>query len=218
MRFFQVEVKADNGFHDIYYVEADNLISQEEMRDYVAQVATVDVICMDDEIEEFEVCDPIELTEAQVFDIIGNVCVRSKLLIAALNNLDNVVLGIYHKEPSYEPDQSEFFIFSAAAGQDADVTAIGKTDENTTREQAIYNGWFDCVSQLKRYWQIPGVVIATGLFTIQTTSEEEYEMERAERELVLIQHLTFFLLLLYNINRKRVRERKTDGRRYYLLC
>ena len=186
MRFFQVKVKADNGFHDIYYVEADNLISQEEMRDYVAQVATVDVIYMDDEIEELEVCDPIELTEAQVFDIIGNVRVRSKLLIAALNNLDNVVLGIYHKEPNYEPDKSEFFIFSAAAGQDADVTAIGKTDDEHSREEVIHDGWLDCVSQLKRYWQIPGVVIATGLFTIQTTSEEEYELERSEREIVFI--------------------------------
>ena len=182
MRFFQVEVKADNGFHDTYYVEADNLISQEEMRDYIAQVATVDVIYRDDEIEEFEVCDPIELTEENIFDIIGNVRVRSKLLIAALNNLDNVVLGIYHLEKDYVSGKPEFFIFSAAAGQDADVTAIAKTDENTTRD----NGWFDCISQLKRYWQVPGVVIATGLFTIQTTSEEEYEMERAERELVFI--------------------------------
>ena len=186
MRFFQMEVKADNGFHDTYYVEADNLISQEEMRDYIAQVATIDVIYRDDEIEELEVCDPIELTEEQIFDIIGNVCVLSNLLIAALNNLNNIVLGIYHFEKDYVSGKPEFFIFSAEAGQDADVTAIAKTDENTTREQAIHNGWFDCISQLKRYWQVPGVVIATGLFTIQSTSEEEYEMERAERELVLI--------------------------------
>lgn len=186
MRFFQVEVKADNGFHDTYYVEADNLISQEEMRDYIAQVATVDVIYMDSEIEEFDVLDPIELTDADMFSIIGNVRVRSKLLIAALNDLNNVVLGIYHLEKDYVSGKSEFFIFSAAAGQEADVTAIGKTDEDITREQVIHNGWVDCVSQLKRYWQVPGVVIATGLFTIQTTSEEEYEMERAERELVLV--------------------------------
>lgn len=186
MRFFQVEVKADSGFHDRYYVEADNLISQEEMRDYVAQVATVDVVYMDDEIEEFEVCDPIELTDVDMFNIIGDVRVRSKLVIAALNNLSNVVLGIYHLEKDYVSGKPEFFIFSAAAGQDADVTAIAKTDENTTREQAIHDGWFDCISQLKRYWQVPGVVIATGLFTIQTTSEEEYEMERAEREVVIV--------------------------------
>ena len=186
MRFFQIEVKADNGFHDTYYIEADNLISQEEMRDYIAQVATVDVIYMDSEIEEFEVLDPIELTNADMFSIIGDVRVRSKLLIAALNDFNNVVLGIYHLEKDYVSGKPEFFIFSAAAGQDADVTAIAKTDENTTREQAIHNGWIDCVSQLKRYWQVPGVVIATGLFTIQATSEEEYEMERAERELVLV--------------------------------
>lgn len=186
MRFFQVEVKADNGFHDTYYVEADNLISQEEMRDYIAQVATVDVIYMDDEIEEFEVCDPIELTDADMFNIIGDVRVRSKLLIAALNDLNNVVLGIYHLEKDYVSGKPEFFIFSAAAGQEADVTAIGKTDKEHSRESVINSGWTDCISQLKRYWQIPGVIIATGLFTIETTSEEEYEMERAERELVLI--------------------------------
>lgn len=186
MRFFQVEVKADNGFSDTYYVEADNLISQEEMRDYIAQVATVDVIYMDDEIEEFEVCDPIELTEAEVFDIIGNVRVRSKLLIAALNNLDNVVLGIYHREKDYTPDSSEYFIFSAAAGQEADVTSIGKTDREHSREEVIHDGWIDCISQLKRYWQIPGVIIATGIFTIQTISEDEYNMEVSERELITV--------------------------------
>lgn len=186
MRFFQIEVKADNGFHDIYYVEADNLISQEEMRDYIAQVATVDVIYMDSEIEEFDILDPIELTDADMFSIIGDIRVRSKLLIAALNDFNNVVLGIYHLEKDYVSGKSEFFIFSAAAGQEADVTAIGKTDEDTTREQVIHNGWVDCISQLKRYWQVPGVVIATGLFTIQTTSEEEYEMERVEREVVIV--------------------------------
>lgn len=186
MRFFQVEVKADNGFSDTYYVEADNLISQEEMRDYIAQVATVDVIYRDDEIEEFEVCDPIELTEANIFDIIGNVRVRAKLLITALNNLDNVVLGIYHFEKDYVSGKSEYFIFSAAAGQDSDITAIGQTDEETTKEQCIQQGWNDCIYQLKKYFQVPGVIIATGVFTIQRIPKDEYEIERSERELVFV--------------------------------
>ena len=187
MRFFQVEVKADNGFHDTYYVEADNLISQEEMRDYVAKVAVVDVLLSDDdETEELEVLDPKELTKEDILNIVADIRVRAKLIIAALNNLDNVVLGIYHREKDYSVDKSEFFIFSAAAGQDADVTSIGKTDAERSREQVIHDGWFDCIAQLKRYWQIPGVVIATGLFTIQTTCEEEYELERSERELVLV--------------------------------
>lgn len=187
MRYFEVKVQSDSTFRSTYYVEADNLISDGEMRDYVAKIATVDLIYSEDEeAEEIEVLDPIELTESDIIDIISDIRVRSKLLIAALNNLDNIVLGIYHLEKDYVSGKPEFFIFSAAAGQDADVTAIAKTDENVTREQAIHNGWVDCISQLKRYWQVPGVVIATGLFTIQATSEEEYEMERAERELVLV--------------------------------
>lgn len=187
LRYFEMVAQSDSNFRETYYIEADNLISQEEMRDYVAKVAVIDILMAeDDEAEEIEILDPKELTKEDVLNIIADVHVRAKLVIAALNNLDNIVLGIYHREKNYSIDKSEFFIFSAAAGQEADVTAIGKTDAEHSREQIIHDGWFDCIAQLKRYWQIPGVVIATGLFTIQTTSEEEYELERAERELVLI--------------------------------
>lgn len=186
MRTFSVKVKSDNSFHDTYYVEADNLISIEEIRNYVAQVASIDIVYLDDEVEEFEVCDPREMDRDDALSILTDISVRAKLLISPLNNIQNTVLGIYHKEKNYNFDKPEFFIFSAAAGQEADVTAIGKTDKDNSREQVILDGWFDCISQLKRYWQIPGVVIATGLFTIQTTSEDEYELERSEREVVLV--------------------------------
>lgn len=186
MRIFSVEVKSDSSFHDIYYVEADNLISIEEIRNYVAQVASIDTVYLDNEVEEFEVCDPIEMDKDDALFILTDISVRAKLLISSLNNIHNTVLGIYHKEKNYDFDKPEFFIFSAAAGQEADVTAIGKTDKDNSREQVILNSWYDCISQLKRYWQIPGVVIATGLFTIQTISEEEYELERSEREVVLV--------------------------------
>ena len=187
MRYFEIVAQSDGSFRETYYIEADNLISQEEMRDYVAQVSAIDLLLSEDEESEtLEVLDPRELEKEDIANIIADIHVRAKLIIAALNNLDNVVLGIYHREKDYSVDKSEFFIFSAAAGQEADVTSIGKTDMNHSREQVIHDGWFDCIAQLKRYWQIPGVVIATGLFTIQTTSEEEYELERSERELVLI--------------------------------
>lgn len=186
MRIFSFKVASDSSFHDTYYVEADNLISVEEMRNYVAQVASVDAVYADEEIEEIEVCDPIELSEEDAVAVLADVHVRSKLLIASLNNIENVVLGIYRREKDYDFNKPEFFIFSAVAGQEADVTAIGKTSEDKTREEIIYDGWLDCISQLKRYFQIPGVVIATGLFTIQTTSEDEYELERSEREIVFI--------------------------------
>lgn len=179
-------MQTDGAFRSTYYVEADNLISGTELRDYVAKVATVDLIYSDDdEVEELEVLDPVELEENTILDIISDIHVRSKLIITSLNNLSNVVLGIYHREDGYTPDKSEYFMFSAAAGQEADVTAIGKTNSDHNRESVINSGWTDCISQLKRYWQTPGVIIATGLFTIETISEDEYSLELSERELVL---------------------------------
>lgn len=187
MRYFEITAQSDSTFRSTYYVEADNLISDSELRDYIAQVATVDLLYSEDEeAEELDVLDPKELTEGDIIEIISDICVRPKLIISALNNLDNVVLGIYHREKDYSIGKPEFFVFSAAAGQEADVTAIGKTDKEHSKENVVHEGWLDCIKQLKRYWQIPGVVIATGLFTIQTTSEEEYELERSERELVLV--------------------------------
>ena len=62
-------MQTDGAFRSTYYVEADNLISGTELRDYVAKVAAVDLLYSDDdEAEELEVLDPVELEENIVFD------------------------------------------------------------------------------------------------------------------------------------------------------
>lgn len=67
-------MQTDGAFRSTYYVEADNLISGTELRDYVAKVATVDLLYSDDdEAEELEVLDPVELEENTVLDIISDV-------------------------------------------------------------------------------------------------------------------------------------------------
>lgn len=186
MRYFKIDAKSDSSFQETYYIEADNFVSQEEIRDYVAQVAAVDFIYSNSESEEeFTVKDPIEIKNDDMLMIVSDIYVRSKLLITALNNTNNIILGIYHREKEYSPQKSEYFIFSAAGGQEADVTSIGKTDSNTSLETVIYQGWIDCISQLKRYWQVSGVAIASGLFTIQNIPKMEYELERSEREIVV---------------------------------
>lgn len=185
MRFYEVKVQSNGDFQEAYYVEADNLVSQEELREYVAQVAAIDFVYSEDDSDEIEIYDPKELDENDMWNIISDVKVRPKLIITALNDITNVVLGIYHREKDYTPKTQEFFIFSAAAGQDADVTSIGCTSNEQSREEIVQEGWLDCIQQLKRYWQVPGVVVATGLFTISSISSEEYEVEYAERSVVL---------------------------------
>lgn len=186
LRYYQVKVKTDGSFRDTYYVEADSLISENEISDYVAQIAVVDVILSEDECEALDVENIIELDREDALPIFSEYHMRPKLQISPLNNLMDTVLSIGHYEKDFSPQTQEFFIFSAAAGQDSDVTALGKTDEEHSREQVILDGYYDCLYQLKKYFQIPGVVMATGLFTIQTITEEEYELERSEREIVLV--------------------------------
>lgn len=181
LRYYQVKVKTDGSFRDTYYVEADSLISENEISDYVAQIAVVDAILYDDDCEALEVASVTELDREDALPTFSDYHMRPKLQISPLNDLMGTVLSIGHYEKDFSPQTQEFFIFSAAAGQDSDVTALGKTDEENPREQVVLDGYYDCLYQLKKYFQIPGVVMATGLFTIQTITEEEYEMEEADR-------------------------------------
>ena len=110
--------------------------------------------------------------------------VRPVLTITALNNICNTILTVskvYRHDVSEEP---EFFIFSGAAGQEQDITSIGDTLE-CSREDAVQAGYDEVLYQLKKYFQIPGVVMASGLFTVQSISYPEYQLELEERELIL---------------------------------
>lgn len=186
MRYFEVDVKSDDSFRETYYVEIDNLISEMELNDYVVQIAAVDMLMAEDDGEELEIVRTEELLDVEMIAVVSDVTVRSKLVITSLNDISNVVLGIYKREKDFNLGDPEFFIFSAAAGQDSDITSIGRTEDGKTREEVIQEGWNDCIYQCKKYFQIPGVVIATGLFTIQSITEDEFDMERSERELVLV--------------------------------
>ena len=188
MKYCTFIAKADNGSSKTYYVEADNLVSIEEMRDYIGQIAANDFVISDDEVEDIDVLDPTEMDEDGMLAVVADVKMRPKLILASLNNISNVVLGIYSRNNDFDIGSIECFLISAIAGQDADVTAIEKSggEENTPVEVAINRGQIDCISQLKRYWQISGTKIATGLLIVQAITEEEYDMELSEREVVTV--------------------------------
>lgn len=185
MHYFSIKIKFANYRYDDYYVEANRFISKEEMKDYVAQVAVANMLPSSDENEEFDILDPVELSEEEVCHLISDITLRSKLIITSLSDIDNVFFSVYHEDADYPRRKTESFIFSASAGQEADVTSIGRTDADTDREKVFFDGWLDCISQLKRYFQVSGLSIAAGLFTIQTISDEAYEVELSEREVVL---------------------------------
>lgn len=187
MRYFRIDVKSDCEFNKSYYAEADNFVSSEEIRDYVAQLASIDAVEADsaDELDSIEVLDPVQISEDDALELIADVSVRQKLLITNLNNINNVILGVYTKVKDFEIGDPECFMFSADAGQDADVTAIGTTRDGEVKGKVFFDSWVDCIQQLKRYWRVSGVAIASGTFVAQMISNEDYDMEINERELVV---------------------------------
>ena len=78
-----------------------------------------------------------------------------------------------------------YFLFSAQAGQDADVNSVGKTDKDKSIQEVMEEGYADCLYQLRQYFQPAGLAMCTGVFTIQALDEEDYQYELSERELVL---------------------------------
>lgn len=187
MRYFRVDVKSDCEFSKSYYAEADNFVSSEEIREYVAQLASIDAVDADStgELENIDVLDPVEISDDDALELISDVSVRQRLLITNLNNMNNVILGVYAKVDSFEIGDPECFMFSADAGQDAEVTAIGTTRDGEVKGKVFFDSWVDCIQQLKRYWRVSGVAIASGTFVAQRISNEEYDMEINERELVI---------------------------------
>ena len=64
------------------------------------------------------------------------------------------------------------------------MSSIGFVDSEITLNTAYENGYNDCMTQLKRYFQANGLDICTGTFIVQNITEDEYEFERASREVV----------------------------------
>lgn len=184
MRLLEVKVRSDNGdWHHTYYVEPDGLVSNDEVMEYVANLATADFEGEDDLIAD----DPREMSEDEAYALLVDDHLRTRMLITSLNRPDNVVLGIYSIDKSFSIGDTECFLFTVGiSSQEAEVSAIGKTDEKHTREQVIHEGWVDCVTQLKRYWKTPGVTIATGVLVVFALSQDEYSSEMAERKVVLV--------------------------------
>ena len=186
MKFYKASADAaEDNFHMTYWVEADSLLSKSEISEYLAHIATTDFLdAASSEGERFEIDIQDVDMDGYLVSVMDYQHVRPVLTITALNNICNTILTVskvYHHNISEEP---EFFIFSGAAGQEQDITSIGDTLE-CSREDAVQAGYDEVLYQLKKYFQIPSVVMASGLFTVQSISYPEYQLELEERELVL---------------------------------
>lgn len=183
MKYCKVVAKGNDSWKETYYVAAHDLFQQSEILEYVSAVVTEDFIKdSSDEDELFEL-DPNWIDGSEYYGIVFSENFREKLSLSSLINLTDVFLSIGKIYKKLSDDR--YFLFSAQAGQDADVNSVGKTDKDKSIQEVMEEGYADCLYQLRQYFQPAGLAMCTGVFTIQALDEEDYQYELSERELVL---------------------------------
>lgn len=189
MRYFKCKVDSNISFKPTYYIAANEWFTLDEIEALVTEVANADYLQIDDDncgLDEEEniiisVLTPQLITGEEGFGTMFDINFVVELDIQHLDNRNSIcTIGrIFSNRP-----QDRFYIFAANAGQDADVTSIGTVDKDTTLSNLYERCYTDCMCQLKRYFQTGGYDVCTGTFVVQMISEDEYELERANREVV----------------------------------
>lgn len=189
MRYFKCKVDSNISFKPTYYIMANEWFTLDEIEALVTEVANADYLQIDDDncgLDEEEnivisVLTPQLITTEEAF---GAVCDANFVIELDIQHLDSresicTIGRIFPNRP-----QDMFYIFAANAGQDADVTSIGTIDKTVAFRRLCEECHTDCMCQLKRYFQTGGYDVCTGTFVVQMISEDEYELERANREVV----------------------------------
>ena len=198
MRYFKCKVDSNISFKPTYYIAANEWFTLDEIEALVTEVANADYLQIDDDncgLDEEEnivisVLTPQLITTEEAFGAVCDADFTVELDIQHLDNRESIcTIGrIFSNRP-----QDRFYIFAANAGQDADVTSIGTIDDitsigvvdkNIALRELYEKCYTDCMCQLKRYFQTGGYDVCTGTFVVQMISEDEYELERANREVV----------------------------------
>ena len=189
MRYFKCKVDSNISFKPTYYIAANEWFTLDEIEALVTEVANADYLQVDDDNCDFDeeenivisVLTPQLISSEEGFGTMFDTNFVVELDIQHLDNRNSIcTIGrIFSNRP-----QDRFYIFAANAGQDADVTSIGAVDKDTTLSNLYERCYTDCMCQLKRYFQTGGYDVCTGTFVVQMISEDEYELERANREVV----------------------------------
>lgn len=175
-----------------YYVEADALMSEPDIKDKLTSLVTMDIIkeCdfseidEDDELKiEFEDIEEDVFFEETLCREYGTL--RQELTVSMLMDPTDIIYSFIRV--SKKPMSDEYALLVAAeCDQESDVNYIGIVSDNkTTYQEVVKEGQKDCLMQLKRYFSMDGTSLRRGLLVVAVIPPDEYEDMRKERELAL---------------------------------
>lgn len=177
-----------------YYIEADRLMSEPDLKEKLTSLASVDFI---HEMENMD-CDeyedvfvdinliPIDSDEFMSGTLTDYSHIRNELCVTMLTDSTNIIYS-FLRVMDREVDEEEYgLLISASCYPDNDVDYIGVVNHDGISYQGVVDaGQMDCLRQLKRYFQADGTSLRRAMMVIAYLPPEEYEEMRQERELSL---------------------------------
>ncbi len=176
------------------YMSSHDWVNDHEAETYVATFAqsAAESVLSDEDWEEDNTEVTTDIQEMPEDDFLSITLmdshVRPVLGIYRLDDPTSSLMTLYRDFGKDMSDESQCLYFAASigTGEDQSIDTIAIVDKDHPRESVFETAWADLQYQCRRYHSATGIAMATGAVVVSEMSNEEYEAERSDRELVLV--------------------------------
>ena len=192
LKFYAATVKIGRKKF-MFYVEADQYMSEPDLKDKLTALATMDFITEssdDDEYEDvtvdidMEAIEENKFIEETVFSNYGHL--RTELSCTMLTNPSDIIYSFIRYFAADISDEPYGLLVDASCDQDADVSYLGIANyDGKSYQDIVMEGQKDCLMQLRRYFSVDGTTMRRGVLVVAAVPPNEYDEMCQERELAL---------------------------------
>lgn len=192
LKFYTATVKIGRKKF-MFYVEADQYMSEPDIKDKLTSLATMDFLVEssdEDEYEDISVdvsldsMEESQFIDKTVFSNYGHL--RTELSCTMLTNPSDIIYSFIRYFAADISDEPYGLLVDASCDQDADVSYLGIANyDGKSYQDIVMEGQRDCLMQLRRYFSADGTSLRRGILAIAVVPPNEFEEMCQERELAV---------------------------------
>lgn len=192
LKFYAATVKIGRKKF-MFYVEADQYMSEPDIKDKLTSLATMDFLVEssdEDEYEDISVdvsldsMEESQFIDKTVFSNYGHL--RTELSCTMLTNPSDIIYSFIRYFAADISDEPYGLLVDASCDQDADVSYLGIANhDGKSYQDIVMEGQRDCLMQLRRYFSADGTSLRRGILAIAVVPPNEFEEMCQERELAV---------------------------------
>ena len=200
MKYFTVKVSSfDKNYHAHYLVEADNLLTPEEIHGLfnptVIHQVSIDgeleniATPIDDDGDKFAVPVEAHWEEMTPEDYLASLTegdnIKEVFSLSSLGHVADSTISINRKFSHNIKGVPQYLSFTGLSSSGEVFEDCQKITIESSREKVIDKTYQDIVTNMRKYKRLPGIDIKRGLFIVTDISEDEYQEEINDSALTL---------------------------------